>query len=67
MPFVAMEDGKVRQSRNAGTATDSSSFFVVVSGTVHCDGHGDSSLSLVMEVLGLQRKYVSNFSISFQT
>ncbi|KAF7815016.1 uncharacterized protein G2W53_028985 [Senna tora] len=33
-----MEDGEVRRLRNAATATDSSSFFVLVSGTVHCGG-----------------------------
>ncbi|KAF7826609.1 uncharacterized protein G2W53_017773 [Senna tora] len=33
-----MEDGEVRRSRNAATAMDSSSFFVLVSDTVHCGG-----------------------------
>ncbi|KAF7832336.1 uncharacterized protein G2W53_014669 [Senna tora] len=36
MRFVAMEDGEVRRSHNVATAMDSSSFFVLVSGTVHC-------------------------------
>ncbi|KAF7808364.1 uncharacterized protein G2W53_035107 [Senna tora] len=33
-----MEDGEVLRSHNVATATDLSSFFVLVSGTVHCGG-----------------------------
>ncbi|KAF7835231.1 uncharacterized protein G2W53_010090 [Senna tora] len=65
-----MEDGEVRRSRNTATATatDSSSFFVLVSDTVHCGGQRRlfSSPRGSYCMLGLElRRWVPNFSISF--
>ncbi|KAF7839318.1 uncharacterized protein G2W53_007800 [Senna tora] len=63
-----MEDGELRRSCNAATAMDSSSFFVLVSGTGHCGGERRlfSSPRGSYCMLGLElRRWVPNFSISF--